>query len=319
MIGCARNATLCRRPDAAKREDQPVIKRTLLPILTAVVVITAGFAASAAEEPDKVVARIDGAPITEADIARAQAEIGQHLAATPAQDRRRLLIDYVINSKLMAKAAEDAGLDQTQVFKDQIAYLRQQALKDLFLERKVRDAITEAEAKKLYDEQVTKIEPEMEVRARHVLVPTEEAAKDVAKRIADGEDFAKVASSVSQDPGSAPKGGDIGYFTKDQMVAPFAEAAFALEPGKVSEPVKTQFGWHIIKVEDKRKQPLPSFEALKDRLLSLLASQKTGETLRALRKDAKIEMMEPEANANSAAPAQEAPKPGETKPQDAKP
>ena len=113
---------------------------------------------------------------------------------------------------------------------------------------------------KVYDDAVKQMGNEQEVRARHILVPTEDEAKAILAEIKKGTDFAELAKQKSKDPGAAAEGGDLGYFTKEQMVPEFAEAAFKLDKGQVSEPVKTQFGWHIIKVEDKRTKPVPEFE-----------------------------------------------------------
>ena len=115
--------------------------------------------------------------------------------------------------------------------------------------------MTPEAARKLYDETVKSVPAEQEVRARHILVENEEDAKKAAARVKGGEDFAKVAGELSKDPGSKTDGGDLGFFTKDRMVEPFAEAAFKLEPGQISDPVKSQFGWHVIKVEEKRNKP----------------------------------------------------------------
>ena len=114
--------------------------------------------------------------------------------------------------------------------------------------------MTPEATRKLYDETVKGITPESEVRARHILVENEDEAKKAYARVKGGEDFAKVAGELSKDPGSKADGGDLGFFTKDRMVEPFAETAFKLEPGQISEPVKSQFGWHVIKVEEKRTQ-----------------------------------------------------------------
>ena len=143
----------------------------------------------------------------------------------------------------------------------------------------------------------------MEVHARHILVDDEAKAKDIAKRAKAGEDFAKLAKENSKD--SAEDGGDLGYFTKDQMVPEFAEAAFKLEKGQVSDPVKTQFGWHIIKVEDKRQKPVPAYEQVEDQVEQYLVRKAQADMVTKLRADAKIEKTA--APAKPAAPAPAAP------------
>src|SRR5882762_6858603 len=118
------------------------------------------------------------------------------------------------------------------------------------------------EMKKVYEDASKQISGEEEVHARHILVETEDEAKAVAEELKKGADFAERAKKKSKDPG-ASDGGDLGFFTKDQMVPEFSTVAFALEPGKISDPVKSQFGWHIIKVEEKRSRKAPEFEQVK--------------------------------------------------------
>ena len=130
---------------------------------------------------------------------------------------------------------------------------------------------------------------EQEVRARHILVEKEEDAKKAEARIKGGEDFAKVAAELSKDPGSKTDGGDLGFFTKDRMVEPFAEAAFKMEPGQISDPVKSQFGWHVIKVEEKRTKPVPSLVEMQDQVNTYLERKAQQDLIVGLRSSAKIE------------------------------
>jgi peptidyl-prolyl cis-trans isomerase C len=150
--------------------------------------------------------------------------------------------------------------------------------------------------------------PEEEVHARHILVPTEDEAKAIEAELKKGADFATLAKEKSKDPGAAD-GGDLGYFTKDQMVAEFSDVAFKLDKGQVSDPVKTQFGWHIIKVEDKRTKPTPTFDEVKSQISTYVAHRAQAELVDKLRKTATIERLDqPPAPAdpstlNPAAPA----------------
>jgi peptidyl-prolyl cis-trans isomerase C len=142
--------------------------------------------------------------------------------------------------------------------------------------------------RKLYDDSVQKAKPEEEVRARHILVETEDKAKEILKKLKAGANFAELAKAESKDTGSSD-GGDLGYFTKDQMVSEFAEVAFKLANGSLSDPVKTQFGWHIIKIEDKRTKAVPAFDAVKDDIRAYLARRAQAELVGQLRQAAKIE------------------------------
>jgi peptidyl-prolyl cis-trans isomerase C len=132
---------------------------------------------------------------------------------------------------------------------------------------------------------------EQEVRARHILVEKEEDAKAILAELKKGADFAQLAKQKSKDPG-ASEGGDLGYFTKDQMVPEFATAAFKLEKGQISDPVKTQFGWHIIKVEDKRKRQLPEFDKVKDQIETFVQRKAQVEFVTKLRAEGKIERLD---------------------------
>ena len=146
--------------------------------------------------------------------------------------------------------------------------------------------------KKVYDEAVKSMGNEQEVRARHILVPSEDEAKAILAEVKKGTDFAELAKQKSKDPGAAAEGGDLGYFGKAQMVPEFAEVAFKLNKGEVSDPVKTQFGWHIIKVEDKRNKPVPSFENVKDQIETFVARRAQADYIAKLRLAAKVERLD---------------------------
>jgi peptidyl-prolyl cis-trans isomerase C len=239
------------------------------------------------------VARVNGQDITEAEVAFAEAEVGAEIAGLPEESRRRVLVEYLIEAHLFAQAAEKAKLGEGASFEDRLQYYRLRALRDVFYETQVRDSITEAQAKTIYDEQIKKIKPEPEVRARHILVKTEQEAKDIIEALNKGGDFVELAKKSSDGP-SGQTGGDLGYFARGQMVKPFEDAAFALDKGQVSGPVQTEFGWHVIKVEDKRDRPLPSFEDVKDQLVASLIQNKLRTVVQDLRTSAKIEIVDPE-------------------------
>jgi peptidyl-prolyl cis-trans isomerase C len=203
-----------------------------------------------------------------------------------------MLLQFVIENELMAEAATKAGLDSGQSFEDRIKYHRRRALRDAYFDKSVRNAVPEEEAKKIYDQKVAGMKPEEEIHARHILVATEAEAKEVKERLQKGEDFATVAKEKSKDPSA--EGGDLGFFSRGQMLKPFEDAAFALKEGEISDPVQTQFGWHIIKVEEKRTRPLPTFDQVKDTIISQLTAQKAKQTIKELHDAAKIEIVDPE-------------------------
>jgi peptidyl-prolyl cis-trans isomerase C len=239
--------------------------------------------------PEKPLALVNGVPITQKDLDMASEDLGDRLPAMPDAQRRTYLVNYLIDMKILAHAAEKAKIADTPDFARRMAYYRDKVMLDDYLASEVKKAATPEAARKLYEETIATMKPEEEVRARHILVESEDEAKKIAARVKGGEDFVKVATEVSKDPGSAKDGGDLGFFTKDRMVPEFAEVAFKLKPGEISDPVKTQFGWHVIKVEEKREKPVPTFEEVKDQVDSYLAQKTQQDIILALRKEAKVE------------------------------
>lgn len=257
--------------------------------------IAVAIAASGAAfaEGGKVLARVNDTDITETDVATAQAEIGSEISSIPVQDRQRVLVEFLIENQLLAAAADNEKMSETPGFDNRLKYYRRRALRDMYFEKKVRDAVTEESARKIYNDQVGQLKAETEVSARHILLKTEEDALDAIERINRGGDFAELAMELSQGP-SKTQGGDLGYFTKGQMVKEFEEAALKLKKGEVSEPVKTQFGWHVIKLEDMREKKPPAFDEVKERIIAALVQQKAQEVMQSLRSKAKVEIVDPD-------------------------
>jgi peptidyl-prolyl cis-trans isomerase C len=253
-------------------------------------------AAVPAVDPAKVIARVNGVDITEGDLALAAEDPALQMPNVPESQKRDLLTGYMIDLKLGAKAAEAAKVGSGAEFTRKLAYNRDKTLLDEYLDQEAKKAVTPEAARKLYDETVKSVPTEQEVRARHILVENEDEAKKIATRVKGGEDFAKVAGEVSKDPGSKTDGGDLGFFTKDRMVEPFAETAFKLEPGQISDPVKSQFGWHVSKVEEKRAKPAPTFDETKDQVETYLARKAQQDLIMGLRKNAKIERLDDKGN-----------------------
>jgi len=261
---------------------------------------------AAAPTEGKVVARVDGSAITEADLALAAEDPALSLPNMDDAQKRDVIVGYLVDLKIGAKAAEAAKIGEGPDFARKLAYFRDKLLLDEYLDREVKKAVTPEATRKLYDDTIKNLKPEQEVRARHILVEGEDEAKQALARVKGGEDFAKVAAEVSKDPGSKSDGGDLGFFTQDRMVQPFAEAAFKLEPGQVSEPVKSQFGWHVIKVEEKRTQPIPPFDEMKEQVEAYLTRKAQQDMVLSLREKAKVERLDEK---KPDAPAAEAKKP----------
>jgi peptidyl-prolyl cis-trans isomerase C len=250
-----------------------------------------GFAQDQESNPDEVVARVDGTPITRGQLDLAEDELGPDLAQLPSETRDEVVLQYVVELTLLAEAAREAGLDQTDQYKRLSRYYELRALRDVFFQEEIRANVTDEAAQQLYDERIGSAEPEAEVRARHILVETEDEAKAIIEQLEGGADFAELAQQESTGP-SAANGGDLGFFSKEQMVTPFAEAAFAMETGEISEPVKTRFGWHVIKVEEKRDREPPKFADIKEQLKSSLIRQQLQTRMSDLRGAANVEILD---------------------------
>ena len=272
--------------------------------LAAVSLAAALSLSAAASAEDKVLVKVDGIDITESQIKLAESEIGPELAGMPEEQRRRVLVEYLLDNALMASAGTKANLGQGPEFDARLAYYKGRALRDAYFDKTVTAAVTDAEAQKIYDQEIGKSPQQEEIRARHILVKTKDEAGKIAEGLKKGDDFAKIASELSIDKGSGAQGGDLGFFERGQMVKPFEDAAFALKPGEVSAPVESQFGWHIIKLEEVRKKPLPAFESLKDKIIAFLLKKKAQEAVIALRKEAKIEIVDKTFEGVGSVPAQ---------------
>jgi peptidyl-prolyl cis-trans isomerase C len=256
-----------------------------------------------AEDQAKPAATVNGQPITDEDLAVAEADLGGSLPQqmTPEQ-KREYLTSYAIDLKLVAAEAEKEKVADPAGLQKRLDYFRNKILMEDMLTKAAKDAATDEAMRKLYDDTVKSVKPEEEVHARHILLESEADAKKAEERVKGGEDFAKVAKELSKDPGSSD-GGDLGWFTRDRMVKEFADAAFAMKPGEVSDPVKSQFGWHIIKVEERRTKPIPTFDQVKPQIANYLTRKAQQDLILKLRAEAKIDKPEPPKPAAPAAPA----------------
>jgi peptidyl-prolyl cis-trans isomerase C len=280
--------------------------------------LTLGLGLGVALAQDGVVAKVGGKNITEADLKLAETEIGQDIANLPPPTKRRVLTEYMIENIIFADAAEAEKLAQGAEYDSRLQYWRRRMLRDLYFEKTVRDSVSDADAKAFYDKQIGSVVPEAEVRARHILVDSKEMAAELAVKIKGGAKFEDVAKENSKDPGSKENGGDLGYFGKGQMVPQFEETAFKMEKGQISEPIQTQFGWHILQLDDKRTKEAPKYEAVKDRIVGSLINQKAQKLATDLREKAKVEFIDAEMkkaieDEKNAPPAPAAPPPAEPK------
>jgi len=282
----------------------PVSKASRRIALAAAVVLGAWIAPAYADP--KVLAKVDGVAITEDDVNDALADIGPGLPEKlVGAEREKYVLDYVIDLRLVAKKALEDKVDQTPEYARHLAYFKDKLAMEALMGGVAKEAATDDAAKKAYDAAAAAQPPEPEIHARHILLATEDDAKKALARVKGGEDFAKVATELSKDP--AGEGGDLGWFTKDRMVPEFSVVAFKMAPGQISDPVKTQFGWHIIKVEETRMKTFPPYDQLKEQAMRYVSQKAQSDMITALRDKAKIERFDepakPAAPADAAAPA----------------
>src|SRR5580698_199415 len=273
------------------------------------VVLLAGLPVRAEDNP--VLAKVNGSEIRQSDLNLAEEELGPSLAQMDPATKKENVLSFLIDMKIVSKEAEDKKIADRDDFKTRLAFARNRLLMDNLLAVEGKAATTDENMKKVYEDAAKQITGEQEVHARHILVETEDEAKAIEEELKKGADFAELAKKKSKDPGAAD-GGDLGFFTKEQMVPEFSAAAFALEPGKISDPVKTQFGWHVIKVEEKRNRKAPDFEQVKAQVKTYVTRKAQADYVAKLLETAKIERLDqPDDTAAEAKP--EAAKPADSK------
>lgn len=251
------------------------------------------FHGHAADEADPVVATVAGVEIRASELTLAEGDLDPQFARLPDEQRRVAALAAVIDIKTLARKAEAEKLDQTDEFKKLMLFQRDRALHNAIFKANVVDPVTDADIKARYEKELAATPPEEEVSARHILVKTEEEAKAIITELDAGKDFAELAKEKSTGP-SAGQGGDLGYFTKGRMVPEFEAVAFTLKAGEYAkQPVETQFGWHVIKLEDRRQTAAPAFEAVADQVRQLVMRERYGDLIKAARAEIKIDVLDP--------------------------
>jgi peptidyl-prolyl cis-trans isomerase C len=247
----------------------------------------------AVPKEDKVVAIVNGHEIRVSEIEMAAEDILGQLPDVPPQLRYPYIVEYLVERHLLAQAAVKDGVAESEEYKRRLALYQAKALRDAYYAEKIKPTVTEEEIKATYDTESAKVAQTERVRARHILVGSEQEAKQIIEQINGGEKFEDAAKKYSLD-GSKEFGGDLGYFTAAEMVPEFSKAAFALKVGEISGPVKTDFGWHIILVEDRKMGGAQPYDQVKVAIGNVLLRKKTQEKIIALRKAAKIELKDPD-------------------------
>ncbi len=238
---------------------------------------------------DAVVATVDGRSITAGEVRVAFQLLPQQYYYLPAEFLFETVINQMVDVRLMADAARAEGIDAAQIER-QVGFYRERLLHQAYLKKRADSEITPEVVKQRYEAMLKAEVPEDEVRAHHILVKTEAEVKAVAEELAKGGNFEALAKAKSIDETSAKNGGDLGYFKKAKMVPEFAEVAFATEVGKISAPVQSQFGWHLIMVDDRRAAPPPKFEDVVPQLRDELTAELVDRAAKAVRAGKTIEV-----------------------------
>ncbi len=249
---------------------------------------------SKAVKDDTVYAVVNGQNITGKDVNVVIKTLPPQIQSSPASQVLPMLVNQMANDRLVDELAAKDNLADDAKVKERMAAVQKQLVRERFVEKQLDGKTTDAALKKKYEELLTANPPQQEVHARHILVKDEQTAKDLIAKLEKGEDFAKLAKENSIDP-SKDNGGDLGYFTKTMMVKEFGDAAFAMKKGEYTKtPVKTQFGYHIIKVEDVRMQEKPKFDTVKDQVKGQLNQDLIRQMIDDLRQKNKVEIKLPE-------------------------
>jgi peptidyl-prolyl cis-trans isomerase C len=244
--------------------------------------------APAAEDP--VVARLNDAEVRRSEVLELIGTMPPQIRQMPMELVFPAMLDQLLSIKLLAAAGYAQGLQDSEEVKARVRQAEERAVQEAYLAARLDSAVTEEALRTRYQRFVEENPPQDEVRASHILVGTEEEAKRIIADVAGGADFAAIAREKSIDPGSGPQGGDLGYFQQGDMVQPFADAAFTITPGSVGQsPVETQFGWHVIKVVDRRQATTPAFEEVQPQLRQEVQQEAITDLLQELRSGARIE------------------------------
>jgi peptidyl-prolyl cis-trans isomerase C len=254
-------------------------------------------AAPAAVQGDPVLAKVNGQPIHLSDLKDAAQTLPPNARGMPEQVLFPMLLDQLIDGRALLIEARKTGLDKDPEVLRQTKAAADQVLQSAMLSKQVGPSITEAAVKARYDQEIAGKPGAEEVHAKHILVDNEADAKKIIADLGKGGDFAALAKQYSKDTTAAAQGGDLGFFKKDEMVPEFATAAFALQPGQVSQtPVHTQFGWHVIQVIERRQAPAPTFEQSQDELRQKLIHEGVKKAVAQARADVTVEKFNPDGS-----------------------
>lgn len=260
---------------------------------------------SSADNP--VVATVNGEKVYRSDVVDFMEVLPPQMKQMPAESLYPMVIEQVVNAKIVDAKAAKADIEDNPAFQKKMEQAKVQIARATYAEKEIEDNFNEADVKKAYDKMVADMPKVEEVKAAHILVDDEATAKEIIKKLADGGKFADLAKEYSKDKSNAENGGDLGYFAEGDMVKEFGDAAFAMKVGEFSkEPIKTQFGYHIISLEDKRVRPAPAYDDVKDQLTAQVKRDLLNNMMKDWRDSAKVEIYDYNGNPMPAA-GEEAP------------
>ena len=265
--------------------------RQIFIVALALVFLSGPDAVAQNQISEGTVATVDGIAIIYNDVSLVEDELMAVYGQLPEEQRFQTLVGYMVNRILASEAAKKAGLENDADVAKIKAFMERKALQDVYIAKMLMERVREEDVTAYYDKEIKNGPVEEEVRARHILLDNREAADAVVADLENGADFAALAKERSKGP-SGPSGGDLGYFSKQSMVPAFSDAAFKLAAGETSPPVQTQFGWHVIRVEDRRKRPVPPFDQVRDQIYQLLISEAQRDIYDEMRAKASVDLVD---------------------------
>jgi len=265
--------------------------RQIFIVALALVFLSGPDAVAQSQISEGTVATVDGIAITYNDVSLVEDELMAAYGQLPEEQRFQTLVGYMVNRILASEAAKKAGLENDADVAKIKAFMERKALQDVYIAKMLMERVREEDVTAYYDKEIKNGPVEEEVRARHILLDNREAADAVMADLENGADFAALAKERSKGP-SGPSGGDLGYFSKQSMVPAFSDAAFKLAAGETSPPVQTQFGWHVIRVEDRRNRPVPPFDQVRDQIYQLLISEAQRDIYDEMRAKASVDLVD---------------------------
>jgi peptidyl-prolyl cis-trans isomerase C len=258
-------------------------------LLASLLLLHPALAQTKGDASDPVVATVDGSPIYRSDVIAVQRTLPAQFQQLPIEVLFPAVVERLIDTRLVVNAGRKENLQNDDEVKRRLAGLEDRVIQEVFLSRKVETAVNEQAVRERYEQMAKATPAKEEISARHILVQTEQQAKDVIADLKKGGDFAEIAKAKSIDPSGKQNGGDLGFFSREEMVPEFSEAAFKLKDGETSQaPVKSQFGWHVIRVEARRTQA-PSLEEMREQISNDLSQEVVAGMVGKLREGAKVE------------------------------